>query len=98
MTLPTSVQDSIIASLTKSFHPISLHVCDESEQHKHHAGSPGGGETHFRIFLLSDCFSGKSRVERHRMVHEVLSPFFRQGLHALCLSLQSPEDSGVSDS
>ena len=42
--------------------------------------------------LVSDAFSGKSRVERQRMVHKVLADELADRVHALALKLQSPEE------
>ena len=32
-----------------------------------------GGQTHFRVHIVSEAFRGKSRIERHRMINQTLS-------------------------
>ncbi|RTL73942.1 MAG: BolA family transcriptional regulator, partial [Bradyrhizobiaceae bacterium] len=62
-----TAKDTIAKKLTDAFHPESLSVVDESHLHEGHAGHRPGGETHFRVHIVSRAFEGKSRVERHRM-------------------------------
>lgn len=85
-----SLKDWIGATLRERLHPISLSVVDESHQHAGHAGWREGGETHFRVDIVSEAFAGKSRVERHRMVNEVLADAFQKGLHALAIKARAP--------
>ncbi len=80
-----TLKDRIDAALRERLQPISLTVVDESHQHIGHAGWREGGETHFRLDIVSAAFAGKSRVERHRMVNEVLADAFQLGLHALAI-------------
>lgn len=65
---------------------------DDSGRHVGHAGAAPGGETHYRIAMVSQAFSGLSRVQRSRLVHEILQPEFAAGLHALSLKLLAPEE------
>jgi len=51
---------------------------------------PLGAETHLKVLLVSSAFSGKSPVERHRLVYDALAEEFRDGLHALSLTSRSP--------
>src|SRR5208283_1851647 len=55
-------QDLITEKLRKAFTPESLHVEDESHRHEGHAGHRPGGETHFRLYIVSEAFRGKSRL------------------------------------
>jgi BolA protein len=70
--------------------PTRLDVINESELHAGHRSSPGTGESHFRILIVSNAFSGKSRVERHRLVNETLRDELAGGVHALALSTLAP--------
>lgn len=70
--------------------PVSLSVIDESEGHRGHGGWREGGETHFRVEVVSEAFRGKSRVERHRMVNALAADAFARGLHALAVSAKAP--------
>jgi BolA protein len=84
------VRSRIEEKLKEAFHPESLSVVDESHMHKGHAGARPGGETHFRVTLVSDAFAGKSRVERHRMVNSVLADELAGPVHALAVQPSAP--------
>ena len=77
----------IYSRLSEAFHPSSLEVIDESAQHAGHAAMKGisGGESHFRVRIVSDVFSGMSRVQMHRSVNDCLKDLFDDGLHALAI-------------
>ena len=85
-----TLQRWITQALQERLHPAELTVRDESEQHHGHAGWREGGETHFRLYIVSEAFSGKSRVERHRLVNEALKGAFDRGLHALAIQAKAP--------
>jgi BolA protein len=86
-----ALQDWIVDVVTRELRPTELRVDDESHLHAGHAGSREGGETHFRIDLVSEAFAGKTRVERHRLINEVLADAFgRHGLHALAIKARAP--------
>ncbi|HEU6441384.1 MAG TPA: BolA family protein [Microvirga sp.] len=80
----------ITQTLQERLHPSQLTVTDESEQHRGHGGWREGGETHVRVHIVSEAFSGKSRVERHRLLNEVLKDAFDRGLHALAVQAKAP--------
>lgn len=82
--------DLIAKKLTEALVPESLKVEDESHHHEGHAGHRPGGETHFRVYIVSDAFAGKSRVERHRMVNSILSDELKGSVHALAIHAQAP--------
>ncbi len=85
-----SLKDWITATLRERLDPIRLVVEDESQQHFGHPGWREGGETHFRIDVVSRAFEGKSRVERHRVVNAALAGAFERGLHALAIQAKAP--------
>jgi len=80
------------AVLRQHFTPRSIEVEDESARHAGHAGARAGGETHYKVSIVSESFRGLSRVERSRVVYSVLSNEFAGGLHALSLHLRSPDE------
>lgn len=88
-----SIEQSIMEKLTEAFEPEALDVVNESHLHAGHAGSPGTGESHFAVKVVSSAFTGKSRLERHRMVNDVLAEELSGNIHALALSALSPEES-----
>ncbi|MBE0702225.1 MAG: BolA family transcriptional regulator [Afipia sp.] len=85
-----TAKDTIAKKLTDAFHPESLSVVDESHLHEGHAGHRPGGETHFRVHIVSRAFEGKSRVERHRMINAILADDLAGGVHALALKTLAP--------
>lgn len=89
-----SLNDWIRTTLEERLAPTALSVVDESHQHAGHSGWREGGETHFRLEVVSAAFEGKSRVERHRMVNALLDDAFKRGLHALALRARTPGEAG----
>lgn len=90
---PGTRADRIAARLSQAFEPATVTVRDESMMHAGHAGVDAGGETHFRVRVVSPSFAGLSRVARHRRVMDLLSAEFATGLHALALDTRTPEES-----
>ncbi|MDB5591962.1 BolA family protein [Enterovirga sp.] len=87
-----TLRDWIAERLSREFAPASLSVEDESSQHAGHSGWREGGETHFRIDVVSAAFVGKSRVERHRLINAALAEAFGRGLHALAIKARAPDE------
>ncbi|MGO3927447.1 BolA family protein [Rhodopseudomonas pseudopalustris] len=84
------VKDTLTQKLREAFTPESLDVIDESNLHEGHAGHSGRGESHFRVNIVSDAFAGKSRIDRHRMINELLAAELKGGLHALAVKAKAP--------
>ena len=80
----------ITNKLREAFLPESLEVQDESHLHEGHAGHRAGGETHFRVYIVSQAFKGKSRIERHRMINTALADELAGGVHALAIHASAP--------
>lgn len=92
-----SVAATIESKLTAALQPTRVQVIDESELHKGHAGHRPGGQSHFRVEIVSAAFDGQSRVARQRRVYEILADELKAGVHALALKTLTPaEDSGGS--
>ena len=85
-----AMRDTISNRLQEAFTPESLQVVDESHLHEGHAGNRPSGETHFRVYIVSDAFKGKSRVERHRMINSTLTAELSGSVHALAIHAQAP--------
>ena len=81
--------DTIAAKLKSGFNPSFIEVKDVSHQHAGHAGWREGGETHFHVTLTADAFEGKSRLQRHRMVNDLLAEELASSIHALELHLSA---------
>ena len=84
------MQDIITTKLAAAFAPESLHVENESHLHEGHAGHRPGGESHFRLYIVSEAFRGKSRIERHRMINVALANELKNQVHALAIHAQAP--------
>ena len=82
----------IAAALNAAFPPAEVQVVDDSHRHAGHAGAAPGGETHYSVRVVSPAFAGMNRVARSRAVHEALAAEFAGGLHALALTLRTPEE------
>ena len=80
----------IEARLTSGLAPVTLDVLDESHLHAGHSGAREGGQTHYRIHIVSESFAGKGKVERHRMVYGLLKDELAAGVHALALKTLAP--------
>ena len=84
------MSEIITEKLTGAFAPANLRVVDESHQHEGHAGHRPGGETHFSVYIVSEAFRGKSRVERHRMINTALAQELTGRVHALAIHANAP--------
>lgn len=102
MSIDTSVSraDRLHAMLTTAFSPDLLLIQDDSARHAGHAGATPGGQTHYSVLLVSPAFRGQSRVARSRAVHAALAAEFGPpevgGMHALALTLRTPEEHAAS--
>jgi BolA protein len=85
-----SVEATIRKKLTEAFAPTRLDVMNESHLHAGHRNSPGTGESHFRVLIVSAAFAGASRVARHRAVNKLLEAELKGKVHALALNIYAP--------
>jgi BolA family transcriptional regulator, general stress-responsive regulator len=85
-----TTRDIITNKLREAFSPESLEVQDESHLHEGHAGHRPGGETHFHVYIVSEAFKGKSRLERHRLINAELAAELAGSVHALALHAKAP--------
>ena len=72
--------------------PVSLDVVDESAQHAGHAGAAPGGQTHWRLSIVSPRFAGQPTLARHRMVYQALGGLMQHPIHALAITARSPDE------
>ncbi|MEM9810759.1 MAG: BolA family protein [Pseudomonadota bacterium] len=85
-----SVAEQIETKLSRDLRPESLDIVDESHLHKGHAGAPDGGESHFRVRIVSAVFEGKSRLDRQRAVNAALRDELAGPIHALSIQALTP--------
>lgn len=74
--------------------PQQLELVDESEAHRGHAGYRDGGNTHWRLSIVSPAFAGQTTVARHRLVYQALGDLMQHPIHALAISARAPEEKG----
>ncbi len=93
------VETIIREKLTQAFAPSLLAIENESARHAHHSAMTAGkaqaatGETHFRVRIVSAAFTGRTRIERHRMVYDELGEVMNNPVHALALVTLAPGES-----
>jgi BolA family transcriptional regulator, general stress-responsive regulator len=87
--------DRIRATLEGAFAGARVAVVDDSARHAGHAGARGGAG-HFLVRIESQAFTGRSRIERHRLVYEALAEMLPSEIHALNIEAVSPDDDSPS--
>lgn len=85
-----SVETEIRERLMVALEPTRLDVINESELHAGHRSSPGTGESHFRVLIVSPKFASQTRVQRHRLVNDALVGLVGARVHALALHAYAP--------
>jgi len=78
--------------LRQHLDPALVQVADDSRLHAGHAGAQPGGETHYSVLVVAAGFAGQTRIGRSRAVHALLDAEFQGGLHALALTLRTPDE------
>lgn len=81
------IESQIITILNEEFKPLVLEVENESDMHQ----GPPGRESHFKVYIVSEAFNGKKRLERQRLIFAALrEPMLK--VHALALRAVTPEE------
>ncbi len=75
--------------------PVSLELVDESAQHRGHSGWREGGDTHWRLSIVSPHFAGQSTVARHRLIYQALGELMQHPIHALAITARAPGEPGA---
>ncbi len=84
------VATEMLARLGSALAPTRIALVDDSEKHRGHGGYNPAGESHFSLRIESPAFTGKSRVERQRMVHAALGNLLHERVHALSIRATAP--------
>ena len=85
-----SVEATMREKLIEALQPTRLDLINESHLHAGHRSSPGTGESHFRLLVVAPAFAGKSRVDRHRLINEILAAELKGKVHALAIKAYGP--------
>ena len=83
------VKAAIEKKLTVALAPSRLSVVDDSQRH---AGARPEGETHFNVEIVTARFAGLGRLQRQRLVYEILAKELKGPVHALALQTRTPEE------
>ena len=81
--------------LEQAFSSALVAVEDDSARHAGHAGARDGAG-HFLVRIESEDFTGRSHLERHRLVYKALAELLPREIHALNIEAVSPEDDSPS--
>lgn len=73
--------------LSKALAPTLLEI--ENESHMH---SGPRSDSHYKVLVVSSVFAGKSRIDRQRLVNDLLKEELQTGLHALTQKTLTPEE------
>jgi BolA protein len=84
-----TVADEITSRLG-ALSPTRLELLDESAKHAGHAGAAPGGNTHWKLTIVSAAFAGNPTVARHRMIYQALGDLMQHPIHALSISAKAP--------
>jgi BolA family transcriptional regulator, general stress-responsive regulator len=80
--------------LESAFANSTVSVQDDSAKHVGHAGARDGAG-HFSVRIVSQDFSGRSRLERHRLVYNALAQMLPREIHALNIVAVSPDEDSL---
>ena len=84
------VAAEMLRRLNSSLAPTRIELTDDSEKHRGHGGYNPAGESHFSLQIESAAFSGKSRIDRQRMVHSAIGDLLHERVHALTIRARAP--------
>ncbi len=76
--------------LEQHFTPQLLRLTDDSHRHVGHAGA--GGLGHYSVYICASAFSGRSPLQRHRLIYAALAEMMQTDIHALHIQAVSPEE------
>lgn len=71
-----------------ALHPQSLVITDQSHRHAGHAGAKDGG--HYDLTIVAEIFAGKSTLNRHRMIYDLVNELMQGKIHALAINARTP--------
>jgi BolA family transcriptional regulator, general stress-responsive regulator len=71
--------------------PSIVEIHDDSAEHAGHAGAASGGG-HFSVVIVSETFSGQTRLARHRAVLRHVGDLIPHPVHALAIQAYAPDE------
>ncbi|PNH05876.1 SufE-like protein, chloroplastic [Tetrabaena socialis] len=91
------IASAITSKVEASLKPTHFRLVNDSHKHASHYAQDGSaaceaGETHFRLEVTSEAFTGVSLVKRHQLIYGLLGEEFKAGLHALSMTTKTPAE------
>ena len=83
-----TIEEQIHIKIEEALHPKHLEILNESHMHN----VPSNSETHFKWVVVTDQFDGKSRIERHKIINNLLALELSSEVHALSLVTLTPPE------
>ena len=87
-----NIEALILKVVEENLSPVRYEIVNESHKHAGHAGDNGTGQTHFKLMIVSEVFTGQSRIERQKIMNAHLKGLFNEGLHAITYKLLTPSE------
>ena len=84
MSLQTKIEEKIVEAIPV----LGLEVINESYMHN----VPPGSESHFKVVVISDEFTGQRLLQRHQRVNQILADELANDIHALSIQALTPEE------
>lgn len=81
------MQEVIEQRLTETLDPVFVEVVDETHMHN----VPSNAQSHFKLTVVSPEFEGKTLLQQHRLVNEVLAAEIPK-IHALAIHTYTPDE------
>ena len=82
--------ESLLRQRLAFLSPLQFELTDDSALHAGHAGAREGG--HYRLLIVSEQFTGLSRLRRHRIIYDALGELMRSRIHALSIRSLTPDE------
>ena len=61
--------------------------------------NPSGDRQHYQLLVVSESFDGKSRLDRSRIVHNIVGDFLKSGkVHSISMKLKSKNEIPAAES
>lgn len=83
--------ETIKQKLNEALKPELVEIIDNSAAHAGHAGAQQGGG-HYNVTIVSDSFTGKTLVQRHQLIYQVLGDMMKEEIHALGINALTPSE------
>jgi BolA family transcriptional regulator, general stress-responsive regulator len=78
--------------LTLALQPSHLNIRDDSAAHAGHQSAKASGGGHFTVTVVSELFSGKTLIQRHKMVYQALEGMIGPDIHAIQINAKTASE------